>query len=100
MTIDQADPTVLVSGELTARYLIMVESACDRTPKQLDWEGLEALVSPALSSRGAVEVPIFQNWLSGVQKDKAVVMKQGRLLREERASELRRKPKGPKEPEK
>ena len=90
--------TVLVSGKLIARCGIRIESAWNRNLEQPDWEGLGALGSPALSSRGAVEVPIFQNWLSGMQKDKAVVMKPGRLLREVRASELRRNPKGPKEP--
>ena len=91
VTVDQLDPTNCISLELVNRYLVMVESACDRNPKAPDWDGLEALVTPAISLRGAVEVPKFQNWLSSNQRDRAVILKQGRLLREERASEQKRK---------
>ncbi len=52
------------------------------------------MVTPALTLKGAIEVPVFNNWLSGVQKDRAVVLKQGRLLREERAAETKRGGKG------
>jgi hypothetical protein len=90
VTVDQLDPTAVVSGELACRYLVMIEAACDRNPKQPDWEGLDAFVSSALNAKGAVEVPQFTSWVSGVQKDKAVVLKQGRLLREERAAEAKR----------
>ena len=80
-----------ICAELTTRYLVTVEAACDRNPKMPDWEGLDLLVSNAFTHRGAVELPKFKDWASSVQKDKAVIMKQGRLLREERAAEAKRR---------
>ena len=89
--IDQLDPTNCVSAELLVRYLVMIEAACDRNPKQPDWEGLEVLVNTATTARGAIELPKFNSWVSSLQKDRAVVLKQGRLLREERAAEAKRR---------
>ena len=94
IAVDQLDPLSCVCAEICARYLVMVEQACDKNPKAPDWDGLEVLVSPAMTQKGAVEVPVFQSWVSGVQKDRAIVLKQGRLLREERASDAKRRGKG------
>eukprot|EP00974_Lingulodinium_polyedra_P073696 7135602-Lingulodinium_polyedra.AAC.1 len=91
ITVDQLDPGNTVCGEFAVRYLVMIESACDRNPKQPDWEGLEALACPVVGARGAIEVPKFTSWVSSVQKDRAVVLKQGRLLREERLAESKRR---------
>ena len=55
---------------------MMIEAACDRNPKQPDWEGLDILVVAPMNAT--------------CQRDKAVVLKQGRLLREERAAEPKR----------
>ena len=56
-----------------------------------------ALVTPykqrvvtTIRETGAVELPQFNAWLTGVQQDHAQIMKQGRLLREERAAEKKR----------
>ena len=45
----------------------------------------------SISAKGSVELPLFTAWVSASQRDQALVMKQGRLLREERHSDnLRR----------
>ena len=95
ISVDQCDPCNLLVGELSVRYLVMIEAAADRNPRMPDWEGLESMVAQAVNGKGAVEVPKFANWVSTVQRDRAMIMKQGRLLREERAAESKRKaPKG------
>ena len=89
--IDQLDPSFVLAIELAVRYLVFVEAAVGRNPKQPDWDGLELIVAGALSTAGSVEVPRFQEWLSGVQRDQAQIMKQGRLLRELKAAAAKAK---------
>ena len=89
--IDQLDPLNCACLELVMRYLVMTEAACDRNPRQPDWEGLEVLTTTTLTARGSVELPKFNHWVSTVQRDRAVVLKQGRLLREERVAEAKRR---------
>ena len=45
VTIDQLDPLNTLAAELLVRYLAMLEAACDRNPKQPDWEGLDVLIA-------------------------------------------------------
>jgi hypothetical protein len=100
VSIDQFDPTRVRCAELCCRYLVLVESATASNPRQPDWEGLEMVVAGTVTPLGQIETPGFNEWMSGVQRDSAQVMKQGRLLREERAAATKRKdPKGPKEGE-
>ena len=93
---DQVDVTMLAGGELACRRLYALETAVGRNPKNPDWEGLEHILSSSLTDHGAVNPPKFSAWLAGVQKEEAVVMKQTRLLREERAADAKR-PHGKKE---
>ena len=44
-----------------------------------------------MNARGALELPKLTWWGSGLQRGKAAVLKQGRLLREERAAEQKRR---------
>jgi len=94
VTVDRVDPYSTIGPELCCRYIYMVEQACDRNPRQPDWEGLEPLVSLAMSTKGTIETPEFWTWLAGVQASRAQVLKQGRLLREERKSEAKKDGKG------
>ena len=48
------------------------------------------LVSFAENPRGGFEAPVFSKWVSEVQSSKAQILKQGRLLREERCAGQRR----------
>lgn len=79
--VDQLDTTSCIGIELSIRYLVMVEAACDRN----------ALVCTSVSSRGSLKLPKFDGWVSSVQRDCAVVLKQGRLLREDRAADAKRR---------
>jgi hypothetical protein len=62
-----------------------------RNAKQPDWEGLDIMTSSAVNPTGGVDVPVFTAWLSGAQRDAAKVLQQGRLLREERGHEDKRR---------
>ena len=88
--VDQCDPHHMLTAELLCRWLVSIEAAVSRNPKQPDWEGLDHIVAGKLTSSGAIEVPRFTSWLTGVQRDQAQVMKQGRLLREERVAESKK----------
>ena len=90
VTTDRLNPTMLVSGEATVRDLVKLETAVARTPRQPDWDGMEILSSSALTTKGAVDTPGFNSWLRQAQKDRAFIMKQQRLLREEKAAEVGR----------
>ena len=89
--IDQCDPYHMMTAELLCRWLVSIEAAVSRNPKQPDWEGLDHIVAGKLTAAGAIEVPQFTSWLTGVQRDQAQVMKQGRLLREERAADYKKR---------
>ena len=65
----------------------MTEMAVSRNAKAPDWEGLDFIFNDRISQSGAVQTQKFEAWLAGVQKDHAQVLKQQRLLREERATE-------------
>lgn len=60
-------------------------------PKEPDWEGLDALVSTTVTARGSMELPKFNGRVSSAQRGRAVVLKQGHLLREERSMDAKRK---------
>lgn len=88
---DQVDPTMLSGCELLVRRLIMIETAVSRSPKAPDWDGLDHIVSSRITDSGAAVAQGFNSWLSTVQRDDAQILKQGRLLREERLAEAKRK---------
>lgn len=66
VTVDQYDPTNSVAAEMALRCLVMIETACDRSPKQPDWDGLDVLVSSATTARGAIELQRFNIWVSTI----------------------------------
>ena len=82
-TQDQLQLTQLASFEYIVRRIIMIETAVSRDSRSPDWEGVDMMLSTTLTDAGAVDVTKFSAWIAGVQKDQAVVLKQGRLLREE-----------------
>ena len=89
-SVDHLDLPTLVSGELLVCHLVSLERAAERNPKNPDWDGLDDMITAQLSVTGRVEVPVVTTWLSSLQRDKAQVLKQGRLSREERAAEAKR----------
>lgn len=92
VTWDMLDATARVSTELLARRIFVLEAAVARNPKAPDWEGLDMVQSHTLTEEGGVVAAKFAAWVAGVQKDEAIVLKQGRLLREERHAESKKKP--------
>ena len=93
VTVDQLNPTELLSAESLVRELLRLEAAVSRNPRQPDWEGLDVMTSAVLNSRGSLETPHFASWVATTQKDQQFVMKQTRLLREERNQENTRRQK-------
>ena len=91
ITVDQLDGVKVVSCEAAVRELLRVEAAVNRNPKQPDWEGLEIMVSGTVNARGGVETPAFSQWVSTNQASRAQMLKQDRLLREERVQEGKRR---------
>ena len=83
--IDQLDGGQILGAEFLAREIIKVETAVGRNPKCPDWEGLDFISGNRLTETGAVEARGSNQRLSAAQKDHALILKQGRLLREERA---------------
>ena len=88
---DQLQLPQLACFEYVVRRIIMIETAVTRDAKSPDWDGLDMMLSTTLSDAGAVDVQKFHGWVSTVQKDQATILKQGRLLREERESEKKKR---------
>ena len=87
VSIDQIDPTALFSAKQLIRDLLRIETAVSRDAKQPDWGELEVMISSAINPDGGVDVPVFLAWVSGTQRYAATILRQGRLLREERGHE-------------
>ena len=83
VTLDQLDPTQLVTSEFRIRRLIMIETAVERNARNPDYDGLEAMLSSSLAPSGAAVTEGFTQWLTNRQRDQAQIMKQGRMLRDE-----------------
>ena len=86
ITHDQLDVSMLAGADLMVRRLLVIEMAVARNPRAPDWDGLEVAFSMRTTETGGAHAHTFETWLSNVQKDHAQVLKQGRLLREERAT--------------
>lgn len=86
LCLDELNVVGLVSGEAVVRKILQIETAVRRNPRQPDFEGLEMLTMQVLDETGGVSAAAFSAWVSSRQRDEAQVLKQGRLLREERAA--------------
>ena len=53
--------------------------------------GLDVMISGAIRPQGGVDVPVISAWVSGTQRDAATILKLGRLPREERDHEDKRR---------
>ena len=68
VTVDQLDGNGVICAEMACRYLIMIETACSRSPRQPDWDGLESSVTCSLTPQGGIEVPKFMSWCEREEK--------------------------------
>ena len=84
ITVDQLHPTQL-------RELLRLEATVNRNPGQPYFEGLEVMVSSCLNAKGSLETPAFSAWVATTQKEQATMMKQQRLLREEKTADARQR---------
>ncbi len=89
---DQVDCSMLIGCEFMARRIIVLETAIARNPKNPDYEGLDVIMSSRITETGTASTVEFQKWISNVHKDEPQIMKQGRLLREEKAAAAKVKP--------
>jgi hypothetical protein len=101
LQVDQLDGSGCLFVEQLVRRILQIQYAVAKNPKMPDWEGVEAIMSPAINDIGGVATSTFADWVSTRQQTEAQRMKQGRLLREERETEKKRsaKNKPPKEAE-
>ena len=83
---DQLDGCRCAVVEGLVRRVIALELAVSRNPKAPDWDGLEHVTASRVTAQGVLNVDIFGQWLADRQRDTAMRLKQGRLLREEKAS--------------
>ena len=86
VTWDQLDGCKCAVIEGLVRRAIALELAVSRNPKAPDWDGLEHITASRVTAQGTLNVEVFGQWLADRQRDTAMRLKQGRLLREEKAS--------------
>ena len=82
--IDQVDPCNLQGVENLCRRQAQIELAVERCPTRPDYSGLDEIMGGPTSETGAASTRKFRTWLGNRQKDRANVLKQTRLEKEER----------------
>jgi hypothetical protein len=91
VTYDMLDGSACVGVEMVIRRIFAIEQAVARNPSKPDWEGLDMITSAVITDAGGIIAPKFATWMSTQQMADAQIMKQGRLLREERATDSKRR---------
>ena len=81
--VDQLDVTNLHCFENLCRRQVQLELAVERCPTQPDFTGLSEIMDAPTSEKGAASTRTFRKWMGEQQKDRAKVLQQGRLEREE-----------------
>ena len=66
-----------------------LEAATKRNPCQPDFEGLDVVLDVAVDEMGGMVLPKFDSWIGEQQKAEAVILKAGRMWREEHATTTR-----------
>jgi hypothetical protein len=82
-TIDRLDLYHIAGFEHICRRLLQIQRAVRRNARAPDFDGLESYMSHALDPSGGVLAPDFDRHVASIQKDEAMILKQGRLAREE-----------------
>lgn len=89
--VDQLNVSSLACFEQLLRKCAQDEMAVDRNPKHPDYSGLSTALGAPTQTSGAAVTQKWTEWLSTRQKDRAIVMKQARILREERDADWKRR---------
>lgn len=88
---DQYDLSNSASYEYLIRRIVQVEAAVKRNPRQPDFDGLESVMDSAIDEAGAAVVADFSKWVSDRQQAEAQILKAGRMWRQERATDVKRR---------
>jgi hypothetical protein len=91
LTYDQLNLANSAMAEQIVRRLVQHEMAVEKDSKHPDYSGLGSMLAGALDERGRLAVPKFTKHLAERQQQRAQILKQTRLLREEKATEQKRR---------
>lgn len=81
---DQLDATNLAAVENLCRRQVQLELAVERSPAHPDFVGLSEIMGGPITEGGAAAASRFREWVGSKQRERASVLKQARLEREER----------------
>ena len=90
--VDQVDVSNLQGIENLVRRQVQLEMAVERTPSHPDFAGLSEIMVGPIRDSGAANAARFRSWVGERQQERAQVLKQGRIEREELAAQ---RPAGP-----
>ena len=88
--VDQINGPNLAGTELLTRRMVQIEMAVERCPRSPDYAGLGCILAGPTSESGAAITRDFTEWVSNKQKERAGVLKQQRLIRDETTAERKR----------
>ena len=80
---DQINVVNTACGEFTARWLVQLEIATERNPRNPDFSGLDLIMGGAVNAEGKAITAKFTQELTTKLKERANIYKQERLYREE-----------------
>lgn len=81
---DQLNIVNTACGEFAVRWLVQLEVATERNPRNPDFSGLDLIMGGAVNSEGKAITSKFTQELTTRLKERANIYKQERLYREER----------------
>ena len=93
LCVDLLDVCHLRAAEHIARRVLQIQKAVRRSPKNPDFEGLDAYSQHLVDSTGSVYAPEFDKHVANEMKSTALTLKQDRLNREEKEAEATRRAK-------
>ena len=85
-TQDRLNLPRITTSEHFARRILQIQKATRRNPKAPDFTGLEAYTAHLGGGAAPMRTPTFDKFVMEEQKSAAFLLKQARLLREERRS--------------
>lgn len=86
--------------EMASRRILQIQAAVHKSPRSPDFDGLDFYLTASFDSSLGVGATEFEQYMSNLAKDRALVMTQSRKLREEVvAEENRRNPKSQRPPQ-
>jgi uncharacterized membrane protein YgcG len=89
--VDQCDPANLMAVENRCRRQVQLDLAVERNPTHPDFTGLSEMMAAPTTDYGSIAVSNFRSWIGDRQRDRANVMKQARMEREELDTTRRRR---------